>query len=234
MRSFSNAFKIWLKSIKHKQGVIQIIISKQFLARGWKRNWWPPMWKITPKCIRTQRRRKRAMFSRDQTAESQFIILYVEPPPKKTVFLVLSSKTDEVWAKRDPSLCNESVNGHFWSDLCLNCIFKWTWFVKTDIWSVIDGSRVRFPVEAALLLDFFPHFSLFFDSAPLLLHSNFQSWQMRCLPILDSYGFFTKYVLLAFQIRHQPPKQDFCQWLMKKPWSRESNKLLWKLMTSYN
>ena len=37
-----------------------------------------------------------------------------------------SSGTDEVRAKRDPSLCKESVNGHFWSNLCLNCIFKWT------------------------------------------------------------------------------------------------------------
>ena len=33
---------------------------------------------------------------------------------------------DEVRAKREPSLCNESVNVHFWSNLCLNCIFKWT------------------------------------------------------------------------------------------------------------
>ena len=72
-------------------------------------------------------------------------------------------RVEQVRAKRDPSLCNESVNGHFWSNLCLNCIFKWTWFVKTDIWSVIDGSRVRFPVAAALIVFLFsPHFSLFF------------------------------------------------------------------------
>ena len=70
------------------------------------------------------------------------------------VSFVISSGTDEVRAKRDPSLCNESVNGHFWSNLCLNCIFKWTWFVKTDIWSVIR-SRVRFPVEAALIIFLF-------------------------------------------------------------------------------
>ena len=40
--------------------------------------------------------------------------------------LIISSGTDEVRAKREPSLCNESLNGHFWSNLCLNCIFKWT------------------------------------------------------------------------------------------------------------
>ena len=79
----------------------------------------------------------------------------------RLVFLVFSSGTDEVRAKRDPSLCNESVNRHFWSNLCLNCIFKWTWFVKTDIWSVIDRSRVRFPVEAALI---------FFSFSPVFLY----------------------------------------------------------------
>ena len=81
---------------------------------------------------------------------------------KNTQKVLISSGTDEDRAKREPSLCNESVNGHFWSNMCLNCIFKWTWFVKTDIWSVIDGSRVRFPVEAALL--FFLFFSLFLTS----------------------------------------------------------------------
>ena len=34
----------------------------------------------------------------------------------------ISSGTDKIRAKREPSLCNESVNGHFWSNLCLNCI----------------------------------------------------------------------------------------------------------------
>ena len=67
--------------------------------------------------------------------------------------------------------CNESVNGHFWSNPCLNCFFKWTWFVKTDFWSVIDGSRVRFPVATALIFFFFPpFFSLFWlgsSSVPL-------------------------------------------------------------------
>ena len=37
-----------------------------------------------------------------------------------------SCGTDKLRAKREPSLCNESVNGHFWPNLCLNCIFKWT------------------------------------------------------------------------------------------------------------
>ena len=37
-----------------------------------------------------------------------------------------SCGTDKLRAKREPSLCNESVNGQFWSNLCLNCIFKWT------------------------------------------------------------------------------------------------------------
>ena len=63
------------------------------------------------------------------------------------VFQIISSGTDEVWAKREASLCNESVNGHFfWSNLRPNCIFKWTWFVKTDIWT--------FPVAAALIFFF--------------------------------------------------------------------------------
>ena len=74
----------------------------------------------------------------------------------------VSSGTDEVRAKRDPSLCNESVNGHFWSNLCLNCIFKWTWFVKTDIWSIINRSLVRFPVAAALIIFLFSSIFLSF------------------------------------------------------------------------
>ena len=82
-------------------------------------------------------------------------------------------------AKREPSLCNESVNGHFWSNLCLNCIFKWTWFVKTDIWSVIDRSRVQFPVEAPLIFflfsPFFPLFWLDSSSVPLEF-PKFQLW----------------------------------------------------------
>ena len=42
-----------------------------------------------------------------------------------TILTIFSSGTDKVRAKREPSLCNESaVNGHFWSNLCLNCIFK--------------------------------------------------------------------------------------------------------------
>ena len=44
----------------------------------------------------------------------------------KNRFEVISSGTDEDRAKRDLNLCNESVNGHFWSNMCLNCIFKWT------------------------------------------------------------------------------------------------------------
>ena len=80
---------------------------------------------------------------------------------------IFSSGTDEDRAKRDPSLCNESVNGHFLSNLCLNCIFKWTWFVKTDIWSVIDRSRVRFPVAATLIFfSFSPIFPLFWLGSP--------------------------------------------------------------------
>ena len=61
----------------------------------------------------------------------------------------------------------ESVNGHFWSNLCLKCNFKWTWFVKTHIWSVIDRSRVRFSVAAALFFFVFPPFSpLFWLGSP--------------------------------------------------------------------
>ena len=132
---------------------------------------------------------------------------------------MISSGTDEVRAKREPSLCNESVNGHFWSNLCLNCIFKRTWFVKTFIWSVIDRSRVRFPVKAALIffLSFFTHFCLFFDLVPLLFHSNFQSWQMLSLPTLDPYVFFTwkfeaytfiqycRYIHINEHYRRSPP-----------------------------
>ena len=36
---------------------------------------------------------------------------------------------------------------------------------------------------------FFPLFSLFFDSVPLLFHSNLQSWQMRSLSTLDDFFF---------------------------------------------
>ena len=80
---------------------------------------------------------------------------------KNTQKVLISSGTDEDRAKREPNLCNESVNGHFWSNLYLNCIFKWTWFVKTDIWSVIDGSRVRFPPVAAFFFLFSPIFISF-------------------------------------------------------------------------
>ena len=75
---------------------------------------------------------------------------------------------NEVWAKREPSLSNEYVNGQFWSNLCLKCIFKWTWFVKTDIGSVIDRSRIRFPLVAALITYLFSLFFLTrFPSVPL-------------------------------------------------------------------
>ena len=48
---------------------------------------------------------------------------------------------------------------------------------------------------------FLLHFSLFFDSVPLLFHSNFQIWQMSSLPTLDPYVFFwqTIVVELIFQ-----------------------------------
>ena len=36
--------------------------------------------------------------------------------------MIISSGTDEVRAKREPSLCNESVKRHFWSKLAKNCL----------------------------------------------------------------------------------------------------------------
>ena len=36
----------------------------------------------------------------------------------------ISSETDEVRAKREPSLCNESVKRHFWSNLAKSCTSK--------------------------------------------------------------------------------------------------------------
>ena len=91
---------------------------------------------------------------------------------------------------RDQRLEKNCFEWNFWSNLCLNCIFQWTWLVKKSIWPVIDRSRVRFPVPAALIFSFSSHFSHFFDSVPLLFHSNFQSWQMRSLPTLDPYVFY--------------------------------------------
>ena len=35
---------------------------------------------------------------------------------------IVSSGTDEVRAKREPSLCNESVKRHFWSNLPKKCM----------------------------------------------------------------------------------------------------------------
>ena len=67
---------------------------------------------------------------RRKTLESQPVISNPCLSPryyrKKETVLVyfFSSGTDEVRVKREPSLCTESVNGHFWSNLCLNCIFK--------------------------------------------------------------------------------------------------------------
>ena len=119
---------------------------------------------------------------------------------------VISSGTDEVRAKRDPSLCNESVNGYFWSNLCLNCIFKWTWFVKTDIWSIIDSSRVRFLVGAALIIfSFFPHFSLFFwlssSSVPLEFPklANAQPSNFGHLRIFPIFRVFQSLILMQPQ-----------------------------------
>ena len=54
----------------------------------------------------------------------RFSLLYTVE--KASVTLFVSSGTDAIRAKREPSLCNELLNGHFWSNMCLNCIFKWT------------------------------------------------------------------------------------------------------------
>ena len=60
--------------------------------------------------------------------------------------------------------CAKDQNFH----LCLKCIFKWTWFVKTDIGSVIDRSRIRFPLVAALITYLFSlSFLTRFPSVPL-------------------------------------------------------------------
>ena len=97
-------------------------------------------------------------------------------------------------------LCNEYVNGHFWSNLCLNCIFKWTWFVKTNIWSVIDRSRVRFPVAAALIFFFF--LSLFCT----FLIENFHwktGFSASCMSIFDRLMHY--FVVLVITILITPP-----------------------------
>ena len=52
-----------------------------------------------------------------------------------------------------------------------------------------------------IFLLFSPHFSLFFDSVPLLFHSNFQSLQILSLPTLDPYVFIkSKLGFLSFGI----------------------------------
>ena len=61
-------------------------------------------------------------FKRQHDKDANMMQTFLQIRPK----IFFSSGTDEVRAKRDPSLSNESVNGHFWSNLCLNCIFKWT------------------------------------------------------------------------------------------------------------
>ena len=38
---------------------------------------------------------------------------------EQSKFQFFSSGTNEDRAKRDPSLCNESVNGHFWGQICV-------------------------------------------------------------------------------------------------------------------
>ena len=86
--------------------------------------------------------------------------------------VIFSSGTDKVRAKRDPSLCNESVNGHFWSNLCLNCIFKWT---KVDLICqnrhLVSYRQVPGSIPGRSSIDHFPHFFLFFwlcsSSVPL-------------------------------------------------------------------
>ena len=85
----------------------------------------------------------------------------------------------------------ESVNGHFWSNLCLKCNFnssgpdlsKHTFGQLSTVPGFDSRSRQHY------FFSFFPHFPLFFDSVPLLFHSNFQSWQMRSLPTSDPYVF---------------------------------------------
>ena len=110
----------------------------------------------------------------------------------KCLILIFSSETDEVRAKRESSLCNESVNGHFWSNLCLNCIFKRTWFVKRDIWSGFDSWSWEHW--------HFSLFSPFFDSVPSLFHSNSQSLQIRNLPTLDTYIIYIwKHIFSGFR-----------------------------------
>ena len=53
----------------------------------------------------------------------------------------------------------------------------------------------RLPTPSFLLFidlsQFFPYF--FHDETSLLFHSNIQSWQMRSLPTLDPYVFFSKF-----------------------------------------
>ena len=44
-------------------------------------------------------------------------------------------------------------------------------------------------------MEHFPPIFLFFDSVPLLFHSNFQTWKMRSLPTLDPYVFLCRFTV---------------------------------------
>ena len=103
----------------------------------------------------------------------------------KVYFLMENSLIFFEWNRQGSSEARtESVNGHLLSNMCLNCIFKWTWFVKSDIWSVIDRSRVRIPVAAALIVFFLPNFLSFltrfpFCSTPISKVGKWAAFQLR-------------------------------------------------------
>ena len=113
--------------------------------------------------------------------------------PVKLVQSVISSGTDEVWAKREPSRCNESVNGHFLVKSVSKLYHQEDLICQNR--HLVSYRQVTGSIPGRCSIDYFssfPHFFLFFDSVPLLFHSNFQSWQMRSLPTLDPYVFCKK------------------------------------------
>ena len=122
-----------------------------------------------------------------------------------------------------------------WSNLCLNCIFKWTRFVKTDIWSVIDGSRVQFQVAVALIFCFPAFFSLFwlgfpsvplefpklaneqpFNFGPLRIFHHFCSYFCSFLFIFWDFPFnfklFYLFSKLNFSNKHQFSHSEYLLW----------------------
>ena len=102
--------------------------------------------------------------------------------PVKLVQSVISSGTDEVWAKREPSRCNESVNGHF----LVKSVSKL--YLQEDLICqnihLVSYRQVPGSIPGRGSIDFFPLFLSFltrfpFCSTPISKVGKWAAFQLR-------------------------------------------------------